>query len=126
MQERSSRFLDKMKDNANHFFDKLHISKHRIIEILIATGIGFACGFLLKRYANYVGAFILFLVLLIILQKFELIHVVLNDAKIEEFFGIKTTGIAGDFFSMCWEWIRINAVVTFSFIMGLLIGLKRA
>ncbi len=48
MQEKPMSFLDKIGDRANHFFDKIDLSKHKILELFIAAGIGFASGFFLK------------------------------------------------------------------------------
>ena len=111
---------------ASKFFDKFELSKHKIVELFIALGVGFATGFFLKRYANYVCAFIIFIVLMVVLQKFEFIHVTVNDSKIEEFFGIQATHITGDAISMFWEWVKLNATLAVSFIVGLLVGLKRS
>lgn len=113
-----------------HFFkniaEQLKSSQYLIIEIAIAFGLGFLFGFMVKRFANYVVAFVLFIIGLIILQQLEIIVISFNMLKIEEIFGIKQVPMGADFFSACWIWIKLNAALTISFIIGLVLGLKLA
>ncbi|MCL5875766.1 MAG: hypothetical protein M1114_04805 [Candidatus Dependentiae bacterium] len=124
MQEQASSFLDKLKGMGSAFLDKMHLTKHKLFDFAIAMGIGFAVGFFLKRYAHYVCAFIIFTILIVVLQKFELLHVYINHPKVEEVFGIQATHISGDAISIFWEWVKLNGSLSISFVIGLLIGLK--
>ncbi len=124
MQEQAVSLFDKLKNMAENFLEKINLTKHKLFDLVVAAGVGFAVGFFLKRYAHYVCAFIIFVIFIMVLQKFELLQIYINHPKVEETFGIQSTHISGDSISIFWDWIKINGSLTVSFIIGLLIGLR--
>ncbi len=119
-------FLERMKHylNPKNLMETISSSKDKIIEMGMYLGIGFLAGFLLKKYSKYVLILLLCVAALVILQQFEVLTVVFNTAKIQQVFGIKTSTIDADLFSVYWHWIKLNFSIVLSFSIGFLLGLK--
>lgn len=115
-----------IKQFFKNIINQLKSSQYLVIEVVIAFGLGFLLGFMFKRFANYVVAGTLFIIALVVLQQLEIITISFNMVKIEEIFGIKQVPMSADFFSAFWMWIKLNAALTISFIIGLVLGLKLA
>ena len=105
--------------------DKLNISSNRLIEIGMYLGFGFVTGFLLRRCAGYVFIAVLTLVGLFMLHQFGVITVAVDPVKMQQLFGIKQTVTIDTYIMIvAWEWIKLNMALVFSFVIGLLVGLK--
>jgi len=119
-------FLERMKQylNPKSLMEAISTSKDKIVEMGIYLGIGFLAGFLLKKYSKYVLILLLCIAGLVVLQQFEFVTILFNTAKIQEVFGIKTSTMDADLFSVYWHWIKLNFSIVLSFSIGFLLGLK--
>ncbi len=106
--------------------EKAKLSKDKLFEVGLYAGIGFISGFLLKKYGTYVVVCILALIGLGVLHQLEVIHIAVNWDKVYELFGIQAAqDVTTDtMIGMIWEWVKVNMVISISYIVGLFIGLK--
>src|SRR3989339_1721211 len=81
IKETSSKLLHKTTDAFKNY-------KGNLVEIAIYAGIGFVIGFVFKKYLKYIALVILFIVGLVILQQFDLVHTSVNWQKLQELFNI--------------------------------------
>lgn len=116
----------KSKFDVETIVERVKSSQDRLFEVGMYAGIGFLSGFLLKKYSTYVAVFVLFLIGLGVLSQLEVINIIVNWDKVYELFGIQAaqTVTADNILSMVWEWVRVNMVISISYIIGLFIGLK--
>jgi len=121
-----SSMMNTVKGSAEGFIEKVKMSKDRLFEIGLYAGAGFLSGFLLKKYSTYVGVFVLILVGLGVMQQMEVINCTINWDKVSEVFGIQVaqTVIPDNILTTIWEWVRLNMVISVSYLVGLFIGLK--
>lgn len=126
--EPSQGMLDSIKQNLNlqSVMDNVRHSKDKLFESGLYAGIGFISGFLLKKYSTYVFVCVLLLVGLGVLQHLEVIDLVISWDKVNELFGIQAaqTVTADSIISIIWEWMKVNMVISISYLVGLFIGLK--
>ncbi len=124
----NSGIVDALKErfDVNTMMHKVKLSKDTIFEAGLYAGIGFISGFLLKKYSAYVGVCILLLIGLAVLQQLEVINVVVNWDKVYEQFGIQAAQnvTADTVLGMAWAWMKVNMVISISYVIGLFIGLK--
>ncbi len=105
--------------------DKAWASKNIIIDVVLYGSIGFLGGFLFKKHSQYLILFILFVAGCFVLQQFNIMSITFNWQKIHELMGTQPTGMVGDnLLILTWEWIKANLVVSLSFVVGFLAGLK--
>jgi len=105
--------------------DKAWASKNIIIDIVLYGSIGFLTGFLFKKHSQYLIFFILFVAGFLVLQQFNIVSIIFNWQKVHELMGTQPTGMVGDnLLILTWEWIKANLVISLSFIIGFLAGLK--
>jgi uncharacterized membrane protein (Fun14 family) len=120
--------LDSIKQNLNvqNIMDKVRHSKDKLFEAGLYAGIGFISGFLLKKYSTYVLVCALVLIGLGVLQHLEVINVMINWDKVNDVFGIQAaqTVTADSIIATMWEWIKLNIIISVSYLVGLFIGLK--
>jgi hypothetical protein len=103
---------------------KLNLSKHKLLDMALFLGVGFLCGFLWKRYANYFIAILLCIAALIILNQLDVINVNINWAKIQECCGVEPARSDADIIGMIWDWSKSNILIIFSFVIGFCFGAK--
>ncbi len=125
-QAAQSGWVNALKERSKYAMERLHESRAVILDILLYGGIGFLCGFLLRKYANYVALLVLVVVAVIVMQQYNLINVTVNWAQINDLLGFQhiPSTIDGASFVAFWEWCKANAVIVVSWIIGLLLGLK--
>lgn len=119
-------WFDRLK-NSLHFeklAEKLNFSKYKLLDMALFLAIGFLIGFLWKRYANYIIAFVLFCTLMIILHHLDLISVQFNWIKLQECCGVEPAHADADLLGMLWSWAKMNVLLIFSFIIGICFGAK--
>ena len=120
--------LDNLKEqlNVQSIMNNVRHSKERLFEVGLYAGIGFVSGFLLKKYSTYVGVCVLVLIGLGVLQHIGVLNIMINWNKVNDFFGIQVaqTVTADNLITTMWEWIKLNMVISVSYIVGLFIGLK--
>ena len=106
--------------------DKIKASKNNLVEVGLYVGMGFLSGFLLKKYSTYVAVLVLFFVGLGIMHQFEVVNIVINWSKVYDVFGIRVAQnvTVDNFFALVWEWVKVNLVISVSYVVGLGIGLK--
>lgn len=120
-----SGLADTLKERSKYIMGKLHESRAIILDVLLYGGIGFLCGFLLRKYANYIAFLVLIIVGVIAMQQYDIINVVINWTYINDLFGFQhAPAMTSDSFVAFWSWCKANAVIVVSWIIGLLIGLK--
>ena len=126
--EQAPGMLDRVKQSLNmqNIMDKVRHSKDKLFEAGLYAGIGFISGFLLKKYSTYVLVCVLVLIGLGVLQHLEVINVLINWDKVNELFGIQAaqTVTADSLIATAWEWVKLNMVISISYLVGLFIGLK--
>ena len=114
--------------NPSMLMEKIKESKETIIDIILYLGIGFLLGFLLKRYSNYFIMLLGVIILVAILQYYDVMYVNIRWDKIQQIFGLHQQVIQkGDtLVSIYWQWIKLNFIAVLSFSFGFLFGLKMA
>lgn len=100
-------------------------SKDHIFEIGLYGLIGFAVGYLLKRYSAFIVTLALVVVLLVVLNQFGLVTIFLNWNKFYEYLGVPPALVSTDnLIAVGTEWARTNVLVVASAAIGFLIGLR--
>lgn len=100
-------------------------SKDVILEMGLYGLLGFAVGYLLKRYSGFLVTFALVMVVLVVLNQFGLVTVFLNWNKFYEFVGVQPAFVSTDnLIAVGTEWARTNVMVVASAAIGFLIGLR--
>lgn len=117
-------WFDKLKHSVNITTLKEIVNKQKIAEIALYLGVGFLCGFLIKRYAHLIVLVILAIIGGFILQQMGLIAFVINWEKMQNIFGIVQTSGQPDWLAAYWSWVTLNWAIVASFTIGLLGGLK--
>ncbi len=123
----NNNWVDTLKERV-HFdqiANKAWASRNIIIDVLLYGGIGFLTGFLFKKHSQYLILLILFIAGCFVLQQFNILFITFNWPKVHELMGTQPTGLTGDnLLLLSWEWIKANFVISLSFIVGFLAGLK--
>lgn len=104
--------------------EKLRMYRGRLLEVVVYGGIGFLCGYFLKRYSTFFILIILFVAILIFLQQLNFIQLFINWDKVSSFIGFQPAVPDQTFVGQTWNWMKANGVITISFIVGFLLGLK--
>lgn len=100
-------------------------SKDIIFEVGLYGLLGFAVGYLLKRYSNFVVTLALVVVLLVVLNQFQIVNILINWNKFYEYIGIQPALVNTDnLIAVGAEWARTNIIVVASAAIGFLIGLR--
>jgi uncharacterized membrane protein (Fun14 family) len=100
-------------------------SKDLIFEMGLYGLIGFAVGYLLKRYSSFIVTLALVAVLLVVLNQFGLVTIFLNWNKLYEYLGVPPALVSTDnLIAIGSEWARTNVMVVASAAIGFLIGLR--
>ena len=112
--------------DASSIMDKIKSSKDNLVEVGLYVGMGFLSGFLLKKYSTYVAVLVLLLVGLGLMHQFEVVNITINWDKVHDVFGIRVAQnvTVDNFFALAWEWVKVNLVISVSYVVGLAIGLK--
>lgn len=100
-------------------------SKDVIFEVGLYGLLGFVLGYLLKRYSNFIVTLALVVVLLVVLNQFQIITIFINWNKIYEYIGVQPALVNTDnLISVGAEWARTNVIVVASAAIGFLLGLR--
>jgi uncharacterized membrane protein (Fun14 family) len=100
-------------------------SKDIILEMGLYGLLGFAVGYLLKRYSGFIVTFALVMVVLVVLNQFGFVNIFLNWNKVYEFVGVQPALVSTDnLIAIGTEWARTNIIVVASAAVGFLIGLR--
>ena len=100
-------------------------SKDVILEIGLYGLLGFAVGYLLKRYSAFIVTLALVMVVFVVLNQFNLVTILLNWNKLYEYLGIQPALVSSDnLIAVSSEWARTNVIVVASAVIGFLIGLR--
>lgn len=100
-------------------------SKDVILEMGLYGLLGFAVGYLLKRYSGFIVTLALVIVVLVVLNQFNLVTIFLNWNKLYEYLGIQPALVSTDnLIAIGAEWARTNVIVVASAAIGFLIGLR--
>lgn len=105
---------------------KAKLSKDKIYEGALYGGIGLICGYLVKRYSAYVVMAVVALIGVWILQQYDVLQVAVNWDKVYDYFGIQAAQnvTADTVIGMAWEWMKLNMVISISFLVGFFVGLR--
>lgn len=112
--------------NPTKVMEKFDLSKQRIIEVGIYFGVGFAIGFLMKKYANFLIAAVITVGCVVALHYVGLLDITFHMDRVNAWFGITMPSVQGDLFYHLWEWVKSNVILVVSFVIGFLIGIKVA
>ncbi len=100
-------------------------SKDTILEMGLYGLLGFAAGYLLKRYSGFIVTLALVVVVLVVLHQFNVVTIFLNWNKLYEYVGIQPALVSTDnLIAVGSEWARTNVAVVASGAIGFLIGLR--
>lgn len=120
--------LDTFKERIDvpGIIQKAKLSKDKIYEAVLYGGIGLISGYLVKRYSAYVVMAVIALIGLWVLQQYGVVHIAINWDKVYEVFGIQVAqDVSADtVLGMAWEWIKVNMVISISYLIGFFIGLR--
>lgn len=118
-------WFDSFKDKSSNLVDKIRDSKESIVDIALYAGLGFLLGYLVKRFSAYLIMIAICIVIIIALQQFEVIFVAINWAKIQSALGMQPVTTAdSSLITTSWEWMKANVLISVSFIIGFLLGLR--
>ena len=120
--------LDTLKERIDMqgIVQKAKLSKDKIYEAGLYGAIGLICGYLVKRYSAYVVMAVLALLGLWVLQQYGIVQIMVNWDKVYEYFGIQVAQdvTADTVIGMIWEWVKVNMVISISYLVGFFIGLR--
>lgn len=120
-----SGWMDTVKSKSSSLIEKIRDSKETIFDIALYGGLGFLLGYLVKKFSSYLIAFAIFILILFVLQQFEFMFVAINWAKVQSTLGIQPVNSAeASILGAVWEWMKANVLISVSFIIGFLLGLK--
>lgn len=105
---------------------KVKLSKDQIYEGTLFAGIGLVSGYLLKRYFSYVVTAVLVVIALWALQRYGVTQIAINWDRVRELSGIQLAPdvTANTILGKTWEWMKVNVVISISYFVGFLVGLK--
>jgi len=108
------------------FLDKLHISRALLFDVALFSGVGFLTGFLMRRFASFLIALVLFCIALLVLQEMGIVMMQINMNQLLQMIGIQTaTPISQELLiPLLVEWIKSNIVVAIAAVIGFLLGLQ--
>ena len=120
--------LETVKDKVNvaALVEKMHDSQGLILNGFLFVGIGFLCGYLIKRYINAVITLILVLTALFVLQQFEIITVTIHWQMIYESLGIAQIMklVDDNVAPFVFELAKANVLLVVTWVIGFLVGIK--
>lgn len=126
--EKVSGAFESVKEAAksNTLVERFHEWKYTLLDWGIYLGIGFIVGFLIKKYLKYILLLVLFIVSLVILEQFDVLHLTIDWAKIQELFNIRPASTAFDaqVLSSYIDWVKANFAIVLSTSIGFILGLK--
>lgn len=107
-------------------FDKFQLSRALLFDVALFAGIGFFTGFLMRRFASFLIAFVLFCIALLVAQEMGIIILQINMNQLFQLIGIKSSmPISHELLiPLLLEWIRTNIVVAIAGLIGFLLGLQ--
>jgi uncharacterized membrane protein (Fun14 family) len=126
-QQQSPGLVDAVKSNfsVDGIINSIVQSKDIIFEVGLYGLLGFAVGYLLKRYSNFVVTLALVIVVLVVLNQFQIVNILINWNKVYEYIGIQPALVSTDnLIAVGAEWARTNIIVVASAAIGFLIGLR--
>lgn len=107
--------------------EKFYELQPLLIELGLTLGIGFATGFILKKFGKIFAFLIGILVILGVLQQLGAISISINWIKIQEWFGIQAIPVVDDsIFVAFGAWLKAHILQTLFFVIGFLLGLNVA
>lgn len=111
------------KINIQEWADSIGGSSADAIRAVIYFGIGFAVGFLFKRYFKFLfwSAAIAF-VLIVFLHYNKILDI--DWQALNVFLGLEPTADFGVLLNGAFEWIKVNLLISISSAVGFLIGYK--
>lgn len=121
-----SGWTESFKAKTSGLVEKVRDSKETIFNVLLYAGLGFLVGYLAKKFSAFIIMVAIGLVVLVALQQFEIIYIAINWTKVQTALGM-TPVAAGENVSILaalWEWMKANVLISVSFIIGFLLGLK--
>lgn len=106
--------------------EKCNLTKQRMIEMGIYFAIGFAFGYLAKKYANFLYAAAITIACMVALHYVGFINIAVNMNKIQSMFGITMPPFQSGVLAQYWEWIKVNVALVVSLAIGFVVGIKVA
>lgn len=125
--QQSAGLADSLKNNfsVDGIINQIVQSKELLLEVGLYGLLGFALGYLLKRYSGFIVTLALVMVFLVVLNQFQLVTIVINWNKFYEYVGIQPALVSTDsLVAVGTEWARTNVVIVASGAIGFLIGLR--
>ena len=118
-------FGERIKNFFTATFEKLDLTKERLLEFALYAGVGFLAGFIINRYGVLFAWLIGIVVLLFGLDQLGVISFSINVSKIQELIGIQSVPVPDNScFSNCIAWARMHAIQVVMFTIGFLMGLR--
>lgn len=114
------------KSKTAGFVEKMRDSKEMLFNIALYGGLGFVLGYLAKKLSSYLIMIAILIVITIALYQFEVLYISINWTKVQLFLGMQPVAPGQDvsIFGALWVWMKANVVISVSFIIGFLLGLK--
>lgn len=111
------------KQKVADFFDSLDLSYDALKKMALYGGIGFACGFLLKRYGTMlIIAALMTIAILYGLESTNFITV--HSDKLKLYLGFAHKATLGEVATLYWNWIMSNIQLSLSIAVGFFAGYK--
>ncbi|MFI5333529.1 MAG: FUN14 domain-containing protein [Candidatus Babeliales bacterium] len=123
-------FIERLKErfSADNLAETLHLNKATLITMGIYFVVGLILGILVQKYARFMFAMAMAVIILVILMQFDIIHISINWNTIQDYLGLQSIASSSqpvlDLGAVYWEWIKANVAYVLSLSVGFLIGLR--
>lgn len=106
--------------------DNFQLSRALFFDMAFFAGIGFLVGFLMRRFAAYLIAFVLFGIALIALQEMEIIMLHVNTGKLFQILGVPLgSNVSNELIiPLIVGWLKTHMIVAITAVVGFLLGLQ--
>lgn len=103
---------------------KLNISHYSLFDFIISIAIGVVIGIIWKRYAHFLIAAVVFVLILFVLTQFNVLDVIINWQRIYNFIGLHPIDPTASVATIGWNWAKENVLLIACAIIGFILGIK--
>jgi uncharacterized membrane protein (Fun14 family) len=123
-------FIERIKESLSpdNLSEKFNLNRAALITMGIYFVVGLILGILVQKYARFMFAMAVTVVILVILIQLNIINVAINWNTIQDYLGLQSIASSSqpalDLSALYWEWVKANVAYVLSLSVGFLIGLR--
>lgn len=123
-------FIERLKErlNPDNLAETFHLNKATLITMGIYFVVGLILGILVQKYARFMFAMAMAVIILVVLMQLDIIHIAINWNTIQDYLGLQSIASSSqpilDLGAVYWEWVKANVAYVLSLSVGFLIGLR--